>query len=237
MLFDLRGTGRRRTIKVVYVTLALLLGGGLVLFGIGGDVSGGLVDAITERGGNGDDGSERFQEAETAALAKTEANPQDAAAWAELARARFQLAGLGENYNPDTGAFTDAGRAELEQASEAWERHLELAETPDERLARSMVQAYGPGGLEDLGKAARAQEVIAEANADNPNVFAQLAVLSYAAGQIRKGDLARQKALDLTEPDMREALKGQIDAQKSQALQQQLEDAQQAVPSATPDGG
>jgi len=55
MLFDLRGAGRRRTVKVVYITLAFLMGGGLVLFVIGGDVSGGLVDAITERG-TGDDG-------------------------------------------------------------------------------------------------------------------------------------------------------------------------------------
>jgi len=236
MLFDLRGTGRRRTIKVVYVTLALLLGGGLVLFGIGGDVSGGLVDAITERDGGGDDSAERFEQAEADALAATQQNPRDAAAWAELARARFQLAGQGENYNPGTGAFTDAGKAELTQAAEAWEKHLELAKTPDERLARLMVQAYGPGALEDLAKAARAQEVIAEANPDNPNVYAQLAVLSYEAGQTRKGDLARQKALDLTEPDMREALKGQIDNAKQQALQRQLQEAQQSIPSATPEG-
>jgi hypothetical protein len=59
MLFDLRGSGRRRTVKIVYVTLAFLMGGGLVLFGIGGGgaLSGGLVDAITESdgGGNGID--------------------------------------------------------------------------------------------------------------------------------------------------------------------------------------
>ena len=53
MLFDLRGSGRRRTVKIVYITLAFLMGGGLVLFGIGGGggISGGLVDAITERSG------------------------------------------------------------------------------------------------------------------------------------------------------------------------------------------
>src|SRR5918997_6479464 len=98
MLFDLRGAGRRRTVKVVYITLAFLMGGGLVLFGIGGDVSGGLVDAITERG-SGDDGSDRFRDQEKAALARTKANPQDAPAWAAFARARFQLAGLGENFD------------------------------------------------------------------------------------------------------------------------------------------
>src|SRR3954465_4102042 len=51
MLFALRGSGRRTTVKVVYVTLAILMGGGLVLFGIGGSVSGGLIDAITRPAG------------------------------------------------------------------------------------------------------------------------------------------------------------------------------------------
>ena len=51
MLFDLRGRGRRRTVKFVYITLAVLMGGGLVLFGIGGGgaTQGGLVDAITSQ--------------------------------------------------------------------------------------------------------------------------------------------------------------------------------------------
>ena len=46
MLFDLRGRGRRRTVQVIYLSLAILMGGGLVLFGIGGATSGGLIDAI-----------------------------------------------------------------------------------------------------------------------------------------------------------------------------------------------
>src|SRR6185312_3943702 len=46
MLFDLRGRGRRRTVQVIYLSLAVLMGGGLVLFGIGGATSGGLIDAI-----------------------------------------------------------------------------------------------------------------------------------------------------------------------------------------------
>ena len=50
MLFDLRGR-RRRAVQATYLMLALLMGGGLVLFGIGGDVSGGLVDAFKGGGG------------------------------------------------------------------------------------------------------------------------------------------------------------------------------------------
>src|SRR5215208_6088965 len=106
MLFDLRGAGRRRTVKVVYITLAFLMGGGLVLFGIGGDVSGGLVDAITERGGGGDDGSDRFRKQEQAAIALTKASPQDAPAWAALARARFQLACFDDKLDTEKGTFT-----------------------------------------------------------------------------------------------------------------------------------
>ena len=45
MLFDLRGR-RRRAVQGTYLMLALLMGGGLVLFGIGGSVSGGLLDAF-----------------------------------------------------------------------------------------------------------------------------------------------------------------------------------------------
>ena len=84
MLFDLRGPGRRRLVKIVYVTLALLMGGGLVLFGIGGDVSGGLVDAITERQGSTDEGAERLRDRERDLEARVAANRNDGAAYAEL---------------------------------------------------------------------------------------------------------------------------------------------------------
>ena len=51
MLFDLRGR-RRRAVQATYLTLAVLMGGGLVFFGIGGSVSGGLLDAFKSGNGN-----------------------------------------------------------------------------------------------------------------------------------------------------------------------------------------
>jgi hypothetical protein len=217
MLFDLRGSGRRRTVKIVYITLAFLMGGGLVLFGIGGGggISGGLVDAITERDGGGDTGADRFRKQEAAALARTKANAQDAAAWAALARARFQLAGSGENFDVEKSTFTNAGRAKLESAGDAWERYLALEpKKPDDRVASLMVQAFG--ALNEPAKAAAAQEVITDAR-PTASTFSQLAIFAYQAGQTRKGDLAKDKALELTEPDMREALKGQLESAKQQA--------------------
>ena len=228
MLFDLRGSGRRRTVKIVYITLAFLMGGGLVLFGIGGGggISGGLVDAITERSGGGDDGADRFRTQETEALARTKANAQDAPAWAALARARFQLAGAGENFDPDKGTFTQAGRAKLASAGQAWERYLALEpKKPDDRVASLMVQAYG--ALNQPAKAATAQEVITDAR-PTASTYTQLAIFAYQAGQTRKGDLAKNKALELTEPDMRQALKGQLETAKQSA------GAPAAQPSATP---
>jgi hypothetical protein len=221
LLFDLRGAGRRRTVKVVYISLALLMGGGLVLFGIGGSVSGGLVDAITERSGGGDTGQARFTKLEKQAVAKTKANPSDAAAWAALARARYQLAGQGENFDVKKSTFTKAGVAKLQGAEQAWDRYLTLdPPKPDDRLASLMVQAFV--ALNKPDKAAGAQEIITDAR-PTASTFTQLAVFAYQAGQTRKGDLARDKAIELTEPDMREALKGQLEQAKTSATTQSIE--------------
>src|SRR3954467_5702743 len=104
MLFDLRSRGRRRTVKVVYITLAFLMGGGLVLFGIGGGgaLSGGLVDAITSSHGGGGSGTARLVSAEQRATAAAPANPKDAALWAAVARARFNLSTAHDNISPSS---------------------------------------------------------------------------------------------------------------------------------------
>lgn len=213
MLFDLRSRRRRNAVRVIFLSLALLMGGGLVLFGIGGDTSGGLVDAITQGGGgDGDAGADRFNEREKQAVERTRRNPQDQAAWAELARARFSLAGVGENFDTSRNAYTGTGKAKLRQASEAWERFLSLEPSPTQasRVASLMVQAYAPDGLNEASKLVTAQEYIAEAR-PGPNTYAQLAAAAYAAGQKRKGDLAKNKALELSPEDEREALRGQIE--------------------------
>ena len=217
MLFDLRGSGRRRTVKIVYIALAFLMGGGLVLFGIGGGggISGGLVDAITGTTGGGDNSADRFTKQEKAALVKTQANPQDAAAWAALARARFQLAGSGANFDAAKSTFTKKGVAQLNSAGDAWERYLALnPKKPDDRVASLMVQAFG--ALNQPDKAAEAQEVITEAR-PTAATFTQLAIYAYQAGQTRKAELASKKALELTPKDDREQIKAQLQAARTAA--------------------
>src|SRR3954464_13126854 len=98
MLFDLRGRGRRRTIQAIYVTLAILMGGGLVFFGIGGNTSGGLFDAF-KGGGGGSNVDARLTKQVERYQKQVQTSPTDARAWAALTRARYQVAGLGANYD------------------------------------------------------------------------------------------------------------------------------------------
>jgi hypothetical protein len=232
MLFDLRGSGRRRVVKIVYITLAFLMGGGLVFFGIGGGgaLPGGLVDAITQGGSGSDDSTDRFRQQEQAATAKARANPTNAVLWADVARKRFNLANSGENVDQSTGNYTDAGAAQLRAAGRAWEEHVKLAgNRPDSRVASLMVQAYA--GLGELDKATAAQEIIA-LERESAGAYATLATLAYQAGQMRKGDLAKDKALELTEPDMRESLKGQLESARAQAAVSAAQES--PTPAATP---
>src|SRR5215210_7873343 len=238
MLFDLRGRGRRRTVKIVYVTLALLMGGGLVLFGIGGGgaMQGGLVDAITGSSG-GDTGSERFDRAEKGALAATQARPQDASAWAALARARVQSAGIGDNFVLNNAAYTESGKTKLSQAADAWKKYLALEpKKPDDRVAGLMVRAFDQTGLNRPADAAAAQEIITEAR-PSANTFATLAIYAYQAGQTRKGDLARNEALERAPKDERNTLKSSLDQAKQQAAVSELQQGQGSAtptPAATP---
>jgi tetratricopeptide (TPR) repeat protein len=233
MLFDLRGAGRRTTIKVVYLTLAILMGGGLVLFGIGGDVSGGLVDAITERGGGSSADADTYRDRAAAADRAARANPDDPAAWAAVARARFQLATTSEGFDRNTRQFNAEGKRQLAAASAAWEKHLDLdPKQPDDGVASLMINAYGAVGLNEPEKAVRAQEVITESRPGD-RTFANLAILAYQAGQTRKGDLARKEAIRRADKADRETLKAEIDEVKQQQLASQIQ--QQAPP--TDSGG
>lgn len=234
MLFDLRGSGRRTTIKAVYLTLAVLMGGGLVLFGIGGDVSGGLVDALTDRNSGVTSNDSAFRNRAERAQREATANPQDPEAWASLARARYQYASAGEFFDQSTGTFTAEGKAQLTAAAAAWEKHVELAkDEPDDRVATLMVQTYSQAGLNQPEKAVAAQEIITEVRPKD-STFATLAVLAYQAGQTRKGDLATKEALRLADKDDRNTLKSELEQAKQQALGAQIQDSI-ASPTATPD--
>jgi hypothetical protein len=237
MLFDLRGGGRRRTVQGVYIVLALLMGGGLILFGIGGSVSGGLIDAITNNKGSSSAGLGTYRNRVNAAQRTANANPQDAAAWAALARARFQLASASDYYDTNSGQWNTQGKQILAQASNAWQRSLKIAgpTKADDGVASLMVNAYSPGGLNRPADAVSAQEVITEARPKSAT-FARLAILAWEAGQTRKGDLASQKAVSLADPTEKAPLKAQLDQAKQQSPSASASPAATATATATPSG-
>jgi tetratricopeptide (TPR) repeat protein len=218
MLFDLRGRGRRRTVQVIYLSLAILMGGGLVLFGIGGGTNGGLFDAIGGSGGGGGTSVDSIYKKQLDTLEKrVQANPRDAVAYASLAKLHFQNAGSGENFNQTQQAYTANGLQELRLASGDWQRYLALdPPKPDSGAANVMATAYGPAGLKQYDKAVQALEfVIADRN-ESAALYAQLAILAAGANQTRKSDLSETKAIALAPKEQRKQLKSDIDLQKSQ---------------------
>jgi hypothetical protein len=223
VLFDLRGRGRRRTVQGIYLGLAILMGGGLVLFGVGGNVSGGLLDALKNNPSSSS--SDVFQKRLKAAEKLVTTQPQNAQAWANVVKLRFQVAGTGDSYDNATGAFTDKGKAELQRVDQAWTHYLDLdPKKLDTTAASYMVQAYAPGALDQSDKLVRAYEVVIDGTPKPTyDQYRNLAIYSYVAGQTRKGDLARTKALELAPKDQRSVVKQQIDAQKTEAIKQQLQ--------------
>jgi hypothetical protein len=223
MLFDLKGR-RRRVVQATYLTLAVLMGGGLVFFGIGSDVSGGLFDAFKdESGGNGNSViEERVQSAER----RLAANPRDEAALKAVVRGRYQIAG--QSADPNTFKYTAEGKAELAKAARAWERYLALEpEKPDVALARYMVQAYSAEALNRAEEGAEAAEIVAGADPSAQNYLA-LARYAQEAGQERKADLAGDQALELAKGKEKKAVKAQL---------KQIKQAGQAGGAAPPAGG
>jgi hypothetical protein len=223
MLFDLRGRGRRRTVQVIYLGLAVLMGGGLVLFGIGSNSSGGLFDAFSNDAQSGGSAVESVDKRIDAQLAKVRADPKDTNAWAQLAIVRFQRAGI-DGIAQD-GSYTDDGKRRLRLATTAWERHLALdPKRPNLRAANFMVQAYQ--ALDDLPKAVRAKQIVTAAEKPpSSNLYQQLAALAYQAGDNRVGDLASTRAVDLAPPADRKELRTALETYKQSVAAQAAQKA------------
>lgn len=213
MLFDLRSRGRRTTVRTVYLGLAILMGGGLILFGVGTGVSGGgLLNAF---GGGSSNQNQVVNTAEKNALRATQLHPQDPSAWAQLVQARWTAAGQGSDYNSAAGTFTPAGKRELAGAVSAWQRYLQLTHGSDPAgIAPLAARAYA--SLGNYAGEAGAWEIETAANPSEAKGYECLAVSAYAAKQTRKGDLALGKALGLVPKAQRAVLKKQIQEAKTQ---------------------
>ncbi|MGH2980290.1 MAG: hypothetical protein ACRDLQ_11750 [Solirubrobacterales bacterium] len=213
MLFDLKGK-RKRLVQVVYVALAVLFGGGLVLFGVGGNVSGGLIDAFK---GTGSAETSAFDDLVERSERRAIRNPREPDAWLDVVRAQFNLASSPQGSDAETGQLTDRGQQAIIEVVQAWERYLRLKpEQVDASAAAFAALAYG--ALQDYDKAVETQALSVESR-PSANGYFQLADFAYRAGQVKVGDRAAEEAIRRTPRDQRNTVRSLIEDTKKQGAE------------------
>jgi tetratricopeptide (TPR) repeat protein len=226
LLFDLKGR-RKRLVQVTYVILAILFGGGLVLFGVGGNVSGGLIDAFRGDGGGGADDS-AFTDVVERAERRAARNPDDPEAWVAVVRAQFNLASSPVGSDAETGSLTDRGQQAVIEVTQAWERYERLDPRQVDASAASFA-ALAYGALQDYDKAVEIQEQAIAAR-PSPNGYFQLADFAYRADQVEKGNEAAQEAVRRSPSDQRNTVRSLIADLRKQGRQiaRAVEEAEKA---------
>ena len=215
MLFDLRGR-RRRLVQVTYLMLALLMGGGLVLFGIGGDVSGGLFDAFTGDGGGG------------AATRRPEAHrPQGEARCRRTRRTRSRSKALvRDNYQLATGQDAGATAFPADAKDDLRKAAALLAALPRGRrsnpnasLALCALRVYDVGAL-NQPKEARAAARSWRRRRTTRDLSAARRSTPRWPGTSARPTSPTQKAVDLA-PKNQKKVKKQVEAAEARRQQAQ----------------
>jgi hypothetical protein len=217
MLFDLRGRGRRRTVKVIYGGLALLIGAGLVFFGVGAGVGGGgLLNSLT---GNEGSGSASFAAQIDKYRKLAQKQPNSVYAWEQLTLAQLHEAG-GEAYFANQ-RLTAKGRELFGQTARSWNSYIALKPPkPNAQLALQMERVFGEEGLNEPAEAVKVLQIVIPTKSESTpqyqaSLYAALAEYAYKANNTRIGDLASAKAVALSPAAQRKQLKTQLAAIKA----------------------
>jgi hypothetical protein len=212
MLFDLRGRGRRRTVRVIYIGLALLFGVGFVGFGVGvGGGGGGIFNSLTNNEGSG---GTTFAGEIKKYRKLTEQQPNNTSDWEHLLSAQLHEAG-NEAYVSRTGQLTSKGKELFSQVARTWNSYLALnPPKPSPELAQRMVTVFGEEGLNEPAAAVQVLQIIVAAHPTNFSYYAALAQYAYKANNTRVGDLAAQKAIHLAPAIDQPRLKTELSALK-----------------------
>ena len=239
MLFDLRGK-RKRVIQVVYAMLALLMGGGLVFFGIGsGSGTGGIADLLNGGGGGG---SPQFDEQAQKIEEKLRRDPKDEQLLAQLVRARYTAGNSQVSFDSTTGApsLTEGALEDFSKAADAWQRYLKVEKHPNPNVATLATNALFYSGAaattasefeSSMRSAAKAQEIV---NRSRPtlNGYLSLARYEFYSGNFGPGEEAGRKAAQEA-PKSRRSLVEQAVTQyrkQGQQIQKQIKAATKFKP-------
>jgi uncharacterized membrane protein YgcG len=208
VLFDLRGRGRRTTVRIIYIGLALIFLLGFVGLGVGGGFgSGGILSSLTHEEGNSSPG---YSKQIDKYRKLTEKQPDDVSAWENLAKYLVHESG-NEKYVTSAGAVTSQGRTIFKEASQAWQRYVALnPPKPNAELAQLMESVYAEGALNEPGKEVEVLQVAVAAKPSSASLYSFLAEYAYKAKNPRLGDLASEKAVALSPAADRKHVKEEL---------------------------
>ena len=210
MLFDLRGRGRRRTVRIIYVGLAILFALGFIGFGVGGGFGGGNAGIVNSLTGNEGSNSASFSSQIKKYRKITQQQPANVSAWELLTKALLHEAG-GEAYVSRSGEVTSKGKELYNQASQAWGSYLALSpRKPNTERADLMVTVYSEQGLNQPAQAVQALQIVVTARPNSAALYAALAEYAYKAHNVRVGDLASVKAVSLAPAAQQARLKSEL---------------------------
>jgi hypothetical protein len=209
MLFDLRARGRRRTVQVVYLSLAILFGLGFNGFGVG---TGGGIGGLF---GNKEANHSSYAAQVSSAEKRTKKHPSEAAAWAALAEAQYHEADGSEFFNESTQQFTSQGKVLLAKVANSWSHYVALdPKKLNETAAQEMLAVFSKEGLNEPSAAVEVLQLMIPSRPPDAALYGLLAEYSYQAKNTREGDLASQKAISLTPPAQRAKVKAELERVK-----------------------
>jgi hypothetical protein len=199
LLFDLRSRGRRRTMQVVYIGLAILMASGLVLFGVG--TGSGLSGSGSSNNQSGAVGT-----AARNAQARVDRNPKDAAAWASLIEARYEDA---QSAGINNSGFTSFGKQQLALVINEYEQYVKLVSEPDVTSATFAARAYSY-----LGNYAQEAHTWDQITSQSPTAdgYKCLALSAYAAQNTGLAELAQSKLLSKVPKAQRKTLTAELES-------------------------
>lgn len=215
MLFDLRSGRRRNVVKVVYATLAVLMGLSLFL------VIGGFNIAELFSSSGGTDATEVFEEDAERIEAKLQKEPENSQLLLSLTRTRINAGNslYGGEPGAEVRTVTPEAVEQLRLAADAWERYLGTTDKPSASGALLM----GPTMLvlaenarstqeskENAEAAVEAASIVAEQR-PNLNSLSTYAIYTALLAEKEKAEAIADKAKKYaTEKSLEEAVDKEV---------------------------
>jgi len=245
MLFDLRSGRRKNLVKVVYATLAVLMG--LSLFLVIGGFN--IAELFNGNGTSSADAAKPYEEQAERIEVKLKKDPEDTDLLTGLARAQVNAGNTLVEVAPNGArAMTLEALQQYQQASETWSNYLDASDEPSAGLAQLMAPAllslaeYARSSTEsttNLEAAVGAQKIVAEQR-PTLNSLSTLALYTYFIGDYAAAEKARAEAKKLARSaSERESLDKQLDEarERAEAFEKEAKEAERQSKKAAEGGG